>query len=165
MDVHPPKNGINRYWSIPISILNSILHFLCELSPFSAALLKAACHGEGNGFHQDLAGSTGDRERSPLVMTWLTGLAMVIFHGPNRNRWAIPFWTKMGGYLTMANWQCHNQRVRFWTANFNSSTGLCTSSTWNGLQHWFRCQQCSKDAANLPRYLAQHPTISPWTAN
>jgi len=59
-----------------------------------------------------------------------TGLAMAIFHGPNRHRWAIPFWKKMGGYLTMANWQCHNQRVTFWTANFNSSTGLCTSSTW-----------------------------------
>ena len=33
MDVHPPKNGINRYWSIAIWLYTTTIHYLSFVGP------------------------------------------------------------------------------------------------------------------------------------
>ena len=86
MDVHPPKNGINRYWSIlyrwnPINAELLAPTAICEHRPgFPTTLgtLDAACH-----VLSDAAGCNGDGD--PAVITENTYF-LVIKHG-----WEIPY--------------------------------------------------------------------------
>ena len=65
MDVHPPKNGINRYWSIPICLL-------CRLSP-QALRLHSSSDSPRHHVIAPSRTSHGFAKKTPSTWVFLTG--------------------------------------------------------------------------------------------
>ena len=82
MDVHPPKNGINRYWSIPIYIssISQIYHPHGEIcvkspSPSGCSARPSTAFWEGTR-----CGARGAKSEAGMVGLWFSHMEMLYIY-------------------------------------------------------------------------------------